>query len=69
MRAKVRLFARLSELAGTRETEVELGQGLSAQLRTTEEGTIQLQETPEERERREEEEARERERREREGEG
>jgi len=30
MRAKVRLFAHLSELAGTRETEVELGEGLSA---------------------------------------
>ena len=29
MRAKVRLFARLAELAGTRETEVELGEGLS----------------------------------------
>ena len=29
MRARVRLFARLSELAGTRETEVELGEGLS----------------------------------------
>jgi len=29
MKAKVRLFARLAELAGTRETEVELGQGLS----------------------------------------
>jgi len=26
----VRLFARLSELAGTRETEVELGEGLTA---------------------------------------
>ena len=30
MKAKVRLFARLAELAGTRETEVELGEGLSA---------------------------------------
>lgn len=30
MRAKVRLFARLSELAGTREAEVELGEGLTA---------------------------------------
>ena len=30
MKAKVRLFARLSELAGFRETEVELGEGLSA---------------------------------------
>ena len=30
MKAKVRLFARLSELAGTRETEVELGEGLTA---------------------------------------
>jgi len=29
MKAKVRLFARLAELAGTRETEVELGEGLS----------------------------------------
>lgn len=29
MKASVRLFARLSELAGTRETEVELGEGLS----------------------------------------
>jgi len=28
--AKVRLFARLADLAGTRETEVELGEGLSA---------------------------------------
>ena len=27
--ARVRLFARLSELAGTRETEVELGEGLT----------------------------------------
>jgi len=46
-----------------------LGERLRAQLRTTEGGTIQLEETLEERERREEEEARERERREREGEG
>ncbi len=30
MKAKVRLFARLADLAGTRETEVELGEGLSA---------------------------------------
>jgi molybdopterin converting factor subunit 1 len=30
MKARVRLFARLAELAGTRETEVELGEGLSA---------------------------------------
>ncbi len=30
MKAKVRLFARLSELAGTRETEVEMGEGLTA---------------------------------------
>jgi len=29
MKAKVRFFARLAELAGTRETEVELGEGLS----------------------------------------
>jgi molybdopterin converting factor subunit 1 len=29
-KAKVRLFARLSDLAGTRETEVELGEGLTA---------------------------------------
>src|SRR3990170_4398065 len=29
MKAKVRLFARLAEIAGTRETEVELGEGLS----------------------------------------
>jgi len=29
MKAKVRLFARLADLAGTRETEVELGEGLS----------------------------------------
>ena len=31
MKAKVRLFARLSELAGTREVEVEVGEGLSAE--------------------------------------
>ena len=30
MKAKVRLFARLSELAGTRETNVEVGEGLTA---------------------------------------
>ncbi len=30
MKARVRLFARLSELAGRREIEVELGEGLSA---------------------------------------
>ncbi len=30
MKAKVRFFARLADLAGTRETEVELGEGLSA---------------------------------------
>src|SRR3972149_6705171 len=29
MKAKVRLFARLADLAGARETEVELGEGLS----------------------------------------
>jgi len=29
MKAKVRLFARLSELAGVRETEVEAGEGLT----------------------------------------
>jgi len=29
MKAKVRLFARLSELAGTREVEVEIGEGLA----------------------------------------
>jgi molybdopterin converting factor subunit 1 len=29
MKAKVRLFARLSELAGTREVDVEVGEGLS----------------------------------------
>jgi len=45
-----------------------LGQRLTAQLRTTDEGAIELAETPEERERREEEEAKERERRQREGE-
>jgi flavin reductase (DIM6/NTAB) family NADH-FMN oxidoreductase RutF len=44
-----------------------LGERLQAQLRTTDEGTIELAETPEERERREEEEALERERLEREG--
>lgn len=46
-----------------------LGQRLKAELRTTEEGAIELAETAEERERREEEEARERERRQKEGEG
>jgi molybdopterin converting factor subunit 1 len=30
MKAKVRLFARLTELAGTREVEVDVGEGLSA---------------------------------------
>ena len=30
MKAKVRLFARLSELAGTREAEVDVGEGLTA---------------------------------------
>jgi molybdopterin converting factor subunit 1 len=30
MRTKVRLFARLSELVGAREAEVEIGEGLSA---------------------------------------
>ncbi len=30
MKARVRFFARLAEVAGTRETEVELGEGLSA---------------------------------------
>ncbi len=30
MKAKVRLFARLSELAGTREVEMEVGEGLAA---------------------------------------
>lgn len=29
MRAKVRLFARLGEMAGTREAEVEMGEGLT----------------------------------------
>ncbi len=46
-----------------------LGERLQAELRTTEEGAIELAETPEERERREEEEARERERERAEGEG
>ena len=46
-----------------------LGERLQAELRTTDEGTVELAETAEERERREEEEARERERAEREGEG
>jgi len=45
-----------------------LGERLQAELRTTEEGAIELAETPEAQERREEEEARERERAEREGE-
>lgn len=45
-----------------------LGERLKAELRTTDEGTIELAESQDERERREEEEARERERREREGE-
>ena len=45
-----------------------LGERLQAELRTTEEGAIDLAETTDERERREEEEARERERAEREGE-
>ena len=45
-----------------------LGERLTAELRTTEEGAIELAESREERERREEEEARERERRTREGE-
>jgi flavin reductase (DIM6/NTAB) family NADH-FMN oxidoreductase RutF len=45
-----------------------LGERLQAELRTTEEGAIELAETPEERERREEEEAREREQAEGEGE-
>jgi MoaE-MoaD fusion protein len=31
MKANVRLFARLSELAGTRVTEVEVGEGLSVE--------------------------------------
>lgn len=30
MKAKVRLFARLSELAGAREVEVEIGEGVPA---------------------------------------
>jgi flavin reductase (DIM6/NTAB) family NADH-FMN oxidoreductase RutF len=46
-----------------------LRERLTAELRTTEEGAIELAESQEERERREEEEARERERRQREGEG
>lgn len=46
-----------------------LGERLQAELRTTEEGAIELAETPDERERREEEEAREQEQAEREGEG
>lgn len=29
-KARVRLFARLADLAGTRETEIELGEGLTA---------------------------------------
>jgi flavin reductase (DIM6/NTAB) family NADH-FMN oxidoreductase RutF len=45
-----------------------LGQALQAQVRTTDEGAIELGETEEEREKRAEEEAREQERREREGE-
>lgn len=45
-----------------------LGDHLTAELRTTEEGAIELAESPEERERREEEEAQETERRRREGE-
>ena len=45
-----------------------LGERLQAELRTTDEGAIELAQSPEERERREEEEARERERRQREGE-
>lgn len=45
-----------------------LGERLTAELRTTDEGAIELAESKEERERREEEEARERERRQREGE-
>jgi flavin reductase (DIM6/NTAB) family NADH-FMN oxidoreductase RutF len=45
-----------------------LGERLQAELRTTDEGTIELAESADERERREEEEALERERREREGE-
>jgi len=31
MKAKVRLFARLSELAGTRVAEVEVGEGLAVE--------------------------------------
>jgi len=31
MKAKVRLFARLSELAGTRHAEVEVGEGLAVE--------------------------------------
>ncbi len=46
-----------------------LGEAMNAELRTSEEGAIELEESQEERERREEEEAKERERREREGEG
>ena len=46
-----------------------LGERLQAELRTTDDGAIELAETDEERERREEEEARERERAQREGEG
>ena len=46
-----------------------LGDRLTAELRTTEEGAIELAESPEERERREEEEAKETERRRREGDG
>jgi len=30
MKATVKLFARLGDLAGTRETEVELGEGITA---------------------------------------
>jgi len=45
-----------------------LGERLTAELRTTEEGAIELAESPEERERREEEEAKEAERHRREGE-
>src|SRR5436309_6959343 len=46
-----------------------LGDSLTAELRTTEEGAIELAESPEDRERREEEEAKEAERRRREGDG
>jgi flavin reductase (DIM6/NTAB) family NADH-FMN oxidoreductase RutF len=46
-----------------------LGERLTAELRTTEEGAIELAESPEERERREEEEGKETERRRREGDG